>query len=104
MTALVRRLVPAALVACAASQKPQQQQTPEQIVGAPDRTERDRAMDSHRKPAPMLADFAAEIAAGHVVVIEIGGVVAGYMIAWPEVGTYFIDNIAVDPARQREGL
>ena len=57
-----------------------------------------------REPAPMLADFAAEIAAGHVVVVEIGGVVAGYMIAWPEVGAYFIDNIAVDPGRQGEGL
>jgi len=57
-----------------------------------------------REPAPMLADFAAEIAAGHVVVVEIGGVVAGYMIAWPEVGAYFIDNVAVDPGRQGEGL
>ena len=57
-----------------------------------------------REPAPMLANFAAEIAAGHVVVIEIGGVIAGYMIAWPEGGAYFIDNVAVDPGRQGEGL
>src|SRR5689334_22339373 len=57
-----------------------------------------------REPAPMLADFAAEIAAEHVVVIEIGGVVAGYMIACTEFGTYFIGNIAVDPGLQGEGL
>lgn len=52
----------------------------------------------------MVADFAAEIAADHVVVIEAGGVVEGYMIAWPEADSYFIDNIAIDPLRQGEGL
>jgi ribosomal protein S18 acetylase RimI-like enzyme len=57
-----------------------------------------------REPAPMLADFVAEIAAHHVVVIQTGGVVDGYMIAWPEADAYFIDNIAIDPARQGEGL
>ncbi len=57
-----------------------------------------------RAPAPMVADFAAEIAAGRVVVIEAGGSVAGYMIAWPEKDGYLIDNIAVDPARQGRGF
>jgi ribosomal protein S18 acetylase RimI-like enzyme len=57
-----------------------------------------------REPAPMVANFAQEIAAGHVVVIHSGGTVAGYMITWPETDAYFIDNIAVDPARQGEGL
>jgi peptidyl-dipeptidase Dcp len=43
----------AALVAsCATSPKPQPQ-----VTDAPDRTERDRSMDSHRKPVPMLAFF-----------------------------------------------
>src|SRR5437588_13022824 len=57
-----------------------------------------------REPAPMVADFAAEVAAGHVVVIETAGAVDGYMIAWPEADAYLIDNIAIDPARQGEGL
>ena len=57
-----------------------------------------------RAPAPMAADFAAEIAAGRVVVIEADGTVAGYMIAWPQADAYFIDNIAVDPARQGRGF
>jgi ribosomal protein S18 acetylase RimI-like enzyme len=57
-----------------------------------------------RSPAPMTADFAAEIAAGRVVVIEAEDAVAGYMIAWPEADAYFIDNIAVDPAWQGRGL
>jgi ribosomal protein S18 acetylase RimI-like enzyme len=57
-----------------------------------------------REPAPMVADFPAGIAAGHVVVIESGAGLQGYMIAWPQTDAYFIDNIAVDPARQGEGL
>jgi ribosomal protein S18 acetylase RimI-like enzyme len=57
-----------------------------------------------REPAPMIADFAAEIAAQHVVVMEAAGKVGGYMIAWPEADAYFIDNIAVDPRSQGEGL
>jgi hypothetical protein len=51
-----------------------------------------------REPPPMLADFAAEIAAGHAVVLEITGTVEGYLISWPKTEAYFIDNIAVDPA------
>jgi ribosomal protein S18 acetylase RimI-like enzyme len=57
-----------------------------------------------RQPAPMVADFAAEVAAGHVVVIGTAGAVDGYMLAWPEADAYFIDNIAVDPAQQGKGL
>jgi ribosomal protein S18 acetylase RimI-like enzyme len=57
-----------------------------------------------REPAPMVADFAAEVAAGRVVVIGTAGAVDGYMIAWPETDAYFIENIAIDPARQGEGL
>ena len=57
-----------------------------------------------REPAPMSADFAAEITADRVVVIETDGAIDGYMIAWSKMDVYFIDNIAVDPARQGEGL
>lgn len=57
-----------------------------------------------REPPPMVADFAAEVAAGRVVVIATAGAVDGYMIAWPEADAYFIDIIAIDPARQGEGL
>jgi predicted methyltransferase len=49
-------LASAALVACAASQKPQQA-APQQVVAATDRTPRDRDLDSHRKPVQMLAFF-----------------------------------------------
>ena len=55
-----------------------------------------------REPPPMLADFAAEIAAVHVVVIEVARAVEGYLISWPK--RYFIDNFAVNPAHQGSGL
>src|SRR3982074_383394 len=57
-----------------------------------------------REPAPMTADFEAEVAANRVVVIEAAGSVRGYMIAWPEPDAYFIDNIALDPESQGDGL
>jgi ribosomal protein S18 acetylase RimI-like enzyme len=57
-----------------------------------------------REPPPMLADFAVEIAAGHVVVFEIAGTVEGYLISWPKMEVYFIDNVAVDPSHHGLGL
>jgi ribosomal protein S18 acetylase RimI-like enzyme len=57
-----------------------------------------------REPAPMAADFPAEIAAGRVVVLEAAGVVVGYLVAWSEADAYFVDNIAVDPAAQGRGF
>ena len=57
-----------------------------------------------REPMPMGADYAAEIAAGRVMVVEAQREVAGYMVAWAQPDAYYIDNIAVDPARQGLGL
>jgi ribosomal protein S18 acetylase RimI-like enzyme len=57
-----------------------------------------------REPAPMVADFGAEIAAQRVVVVETAGKISGYMIAWPEADAYFVANIAVEPGHQGEGL
>ncbi|HLH87053.1 MAG TPA: GNAT family N-acetyltransferase [Xanthobacteraceae bacterium] len=57
-----------------------------------------------REPMPMSADYGAEIAAGRVTVIEIGGAVAGYIVAWAEPDAYYIHNVAVDPVRQGLGL
>jgi len=57
-----------------------------------------------RQPAPMTADYGAEIAAHDAVVLEIAGELHGYMIGWAEFDAYFIDNIAIDPAQQGAGL
>lgn len=57
-----------------------------------------------REPAPMAADYGAEIAAHRVVVMEVDGTVGGYMVSWPEADAYFIETIAVDPDYQGGGL
>jgi ribosomal protein S18 acetylase RimI-like enzyme len=57
-----------------------------------------------REPAPMVSDFAALIAVGHVIVAEDREGIKGYLIGWPEADAYFIDNIAVDPEHQGHGL
>ena len=57
-----------------------------------------------REPAPMVEDYAVAISERDAFVIETGGAVRGYMIAWAEVDAYFIENIGVDPACQGTGL
>jgi ribosomal protein S18 acetylase RimI-like enzyme len=57
-----------------------------------------------REPSPMVADYDAAVAAQHATVIEIGGQVGGYIVAWPEDDAYFIENIGVDPKYQGHGL
>ena len=57
-----------------------------------------------REPPPMVADFAAAIGRNVIAVAEADGEVVGFMIAWPEPEGYLIDNVAVDPARQKRGL
>jgi len=57
-----------------------------------------------REPAPMLADFAGLVAAGFAVVAEEHHRIKGYLIGWPEADAYFIDNIAIDPEYQGQGL
>ena len=52
----------------------------------------------------MITDYEGAVAAHRVVVIEAAGKVNGYMVAWPETDSYFIDNIAVDPECQGVGL
>lgn len=57
-----------------------------------------------REPEPMGVDYAAEVSAHRVVVIEVAGEIGGYMVARPEASAYFIDNIGVEPRFQGAGL
>jgi GNAT superfamily N-acetyltransferase len=57
-----------------------------------------------RRPAPMDADYAAHVAAGEAAVFEQDGTIAGLVIWRPEADHGFIDNVAVDPARQGHGI
>jgi N-acetylglutamate synthase-like GNAT family acetyltransferase len=56
------------------------------------------------RPAPMKADQAAEIASKEVWVAEVDGEIVGVVVARPEADHVFVDNVAVDPAAQGEGV
>jgi ribosomal protein S18 acetylase RimI-like enzyme len=57
-----------------------------------------------KEPAPMVADFAGQIDAGQVHVIEGGGQVAGFIVLYPRGDHLHVENVAVAPDRQGEGL
>ena len=49
-----------------------------------------------RRPAPMDADFAGQIAAGFAhVAVDGAGLVTGYVICWPRGDHLYLDSIAV---------
>jgi len=57
-----------------------------------------------RKPAPMVADFAVQIAAGQIHVAEADGTIAGYIVFYPRDDHIHVENVAVDPALQGRGI
>ena len=56
------------------------------------------------EPAPMVEDFAASVAAGHVAVWSDAAGVGGYALSYPRGDHVHLENVAVDPARQGQGL
>ncbi|MEE9589165.1 MAG: GNAT family N-acetyltransferase [Hyphomicrobiaceae bacterium] len=57
-----------------------------------------------KKPAPMIADFAGQIAKGLVHVVECAGDVAGFIVHFANDDHYFIENVALRPEHQGHGL
>jgi len=57
-----------------------------------------------REPAPMTADYEALISAGEVWVARAGEDVAGVLVLRPRPPALLLENIAVTPDRQGEGL
>ncbi|MDT1063563.1 GNAT family N-acetyltransferase [Paracoccus sp. CPCC 101403] len=58
-----------------------------------------------RKPAPMEADFPAQIAAGHVhVAKDATGALLGYVVFFPEAGHMHLEAVAVTPAATGKGV
>ncbi|MEM9654837.1 MAG: GNAT family N-acetyltransferase [Actinomycetota bacterium] len=57
-----------------------------------------------RRPAPMLDDYERLIADGVVRVAEVDGVLAGAIVLWPRDKHLYIDNIAVRPDVQGNGV
>ena len=57
-----------------------------------------------KKPAPMVADFRAQIEAGQVHVIEVEAAVAGFIVLYRRRDHIHIENVAVFPTQQGKGL
>lgn len=58
-----------------------------------------------RKPAPMVADFAAQIAAGQVhVATGTNGALLGYVVFFPEDRHMHLEAVAVIPAAAGQGI
>jgi GNAT superfamily N-acetyltransferase len=57
-----------------------------------------------KPPAPMLDDYERRIAEGQVHLLEIDGVVVAPIVLVPQVDHLLLDNIAVRPLRQGQGL
>lgn len=57
-----------------------------------------------KPPAPMLADYEALIAQGVVHVLPGDTGLRGVLVAFPLEGSLFIENVAVDPRCQGQGL
>ncbi len=56
-----------------------------------------------QEPGPMVDDYAAQIAAGRVHLLELEGRLAGVLVLIDEADALLLDNVAVDPARQGQG-
>jgi ribosomal protein S18 acetylase RimI-like enzyme len=57
-----------------------------------------------REPAPMGADYAAAARSGHTYLAEQDGETAGFIVLVPEPGYLLLENIAVLPTAQGQGL
>jgi ribosomal protein S18 acetylase RimI-like enzyme len=57
-----------------------------------------------KKPAPMLADYKALIAQGMVYVLTDEKEVRGVLVMMPQGRDMFVENVAVDPRLQGQGL
>src|SRR4051794_19928358 len=57
-----------------------------------------------KPPAPMLADYGALIAQRVVYVLPGDAGLRGVLVAFPADGSLFIENVAVDPRHQGQGL
>ncbi|GHE00542.1 acetyltransferase [Defluviimonas sp. 20V17] len=58
-----------------------------------------------RKPAPMVADYAAQIAAGDAhVAIDEQGAILGFMVFFQEANYMMLENVAVLPRAAGQGV
>jgi ribosomal protein S18 acetylase RimI-like enzyme len=57
-----------------------------------------------KRPAPMDADFTGAMERGELFVLAAGEDLAGYIVTFPKDGAQFVENVAVAPQLQGQGL
>ncbi len=57
-----------------------------------------------KEPAPMVADFEAQIRVGKLHVVELDGEVAGFVVFYPRGDHLHVENVAVLPGAQGKGI
>jgi ribosomal protein S18 acetylase RimI-like enzyme len=57
-----------------------------------------------RRPGPMDDDYAKRIRLGYAFVAEDGGTLVGLIVLIPRTDHMLVENVAVDPDRQGEGI
>jgi len=57
-----------------------------------------------KKPAPMVADFAKQVDDGVVFVMTSKSAVLGYCVSYPTDAGWHVENLAVSPAVQGQGV
>lgn len=57
-----------------------------------------------REPAPMVADFATQVAAGQVFVCVNQDTLLGYVICYPQGDHMHLENVAVNPDYKGQGV
>ncbi|MTI18692.1 GNAT family N-acetyltransferase [Rhodobacteraceae bacterium RKSG542] len=56
-----------------------------------------------KKPAPMFADYHAQVGAGILHILRTDGEDCGFIVVYPQDDHLFIENIAVHPVHQGKG-
>lgn len=56
------------------------------------------------RPGPMEWDYAERVADGHASVAEDAGAVVALLVLIPQTDHLVVENVAVDPTRQGEGI
>jgi GNAT superfamily N-acetyltransferase len=57
-----------------------------------------------REPAPMVADFATQIAQGQVWVLRSDAQISGFIVFYPRKSDMFLENVAVCPEWHGKGV
>ncbi|MEP0942530.1 MAG: GNAT family N-acetyltransferase [Rhizobiaceae bacterium] len=57
-----------------------------------------------KKPAPMIADFAAALDGGQLEIVQAGDEPIGFLVSFPKNRSLFVENVALHPSHQGNGF